>query len=181
MENRITSPNRLENQILEILHSYRTHLYSHIEEEMWKSFEEIGKCIEQYCKPSSDETEEESSTIKAREYMQVMSRRSIDGLSYATIQDLYKIVKSGGSFPEKAKDKKATYMIEFIKARTLTFEATRDKYPNYLKAWTVEDDSTLEKLWCEGTSIKKLALTFGRNAGAIKARIQKLELEEKYG
>lgn len=181
MEDRITSANRLEDQIIRILDGYRKNVYTHIEEQMWKAFEEIGTCIEQYCRTPFEEGEEDKSTLKAREYMQVMSRRSIDGLSFATIQDICKVISSGGTFPGKAKKKRATYLIEFLKARTLTFEATRIKYPNYLKTWTSEEDATLEKMWCEGMSTKQIAQEFGRNPGAINARIQKLELEEKYG
>lgn len=72
-------------------------------------------------------------------------------------------------------------MIEFMKMRSLTFEATRLKYPNYLKPWTKEEDEELERLWCEGLPVKSIAILFKRNTGAIKARIDKLELEMKYG
>ena len=72
-------------------------------------------------------------------------------------------------------------MMEFIKARSLSFEATRLKYPNYLKPWSEKDDLSLEQMWCEGTSVNDLAKHFGRNPGAINARIEKLELIEKYG
>jgi hypothetical protein len=72
-------------------------------------------------------------------------------------------------------------MIEFIKARSLTFEATRIKYPNYLKPWKEEDDQELEKLWREGVSVNDIAVMFMRNPGAIKSRIEKLGLAEKYG
>ena len=65
--------------------------------------------------------------------------------------------------------------------RSLTFEATRIKYPNYLKPWTVSDDLELERLWCEGVKEEELARMFKRNIGAIHARIEKLELLEKYG
>lgn len=71
--------------------------------------------------------------------------------------------------------------MEFLKVRSLSFEATRAKYPNYLKPWTHEDDARLEKLWSERVSMKKLAEVFGRNIGAIEARIDKLGLESKYG
>ena len=73
------------------------------------------------------------------------------------------------------------YLLEFLKARSLSFEVTRLKYPNYLKPWTESDDATLEKLWCEGMSVKELSNLFERNPGAIDARIEKLELVEKYG
>lgn len=181
MENRITSTSELENRVSAIIEGYRQKAYICIEEVMWKAFEEVGKCINLCSKPSFDDMDEEESIQKSKEYLHIMSKRGICGLSYTTLHDICRITESGGNFPEKSKAKKCTYLIEFLKTRTLSFEATRNKYPNYLKSWTHEDDEKLERMWCEGASTKKLALTFGRNPGAIKARIEKLELEEKYG
>lgn len=72
-------------------------------------------------------------------------------------------------------------VLEFINARSLSFETQRMKYPNYLKPWKEEDDIRLEKLWCEGVSERELARIFQRNLGAIRARAEKLQLEMKYG
>lgn len=47
--------------------------------------------------------------------------------------------------------------------------------------WTPETDGKLEILYCEGKSIKELSEIFERNDGAIRSRIKKLELKEKYG
>ena len=46
--------------------------------------------------------------------------------------------------------------------------------------WTNEDDTKLEELYKQGKSNTELSDFFGRNLGAIIARIQKLELEQKY-
>ncbi|MCB0466349.1 MAG: hypothetical protein KDC78_11860 [Aequorivita sp.] len=46
--------------------------------------------------------------------------------------------------------------------------------------WTKEEDEKLELLFCEGKSMGELINLFGRNRGAIVARIKKLELKEKY-
>ena len=73
------------------------------------------------------------------------------------------------------------YLLEFLKARSLSFDVTMIRYPNYLKPWSDSDNMILEQLWCDGMSIKDLASHFGRNPGAIEARIEKLELIEKYG
>ena|ERR1035437_8829894 len=54
---------------------------------------------------------------------------------------------------------------------------------NYTKAympWTNEDDEKLEGLYCEGKTVKELALIFERKEGAIESRIEKLSLKEKY-
>jgi len=47
--------------------------------------------------------------------------------------------------------------------------------------WKKEDDKKLEKLFCEGKGINELSIIFSRNEGAIRSRIKKLELKEKYG
>ena len=45
------------------------------------------------------------------------------------------------------------------------------------KPWTKELDEELTKMFCERVSIKVMAKHFGRTEGAIRSRIQKLELE----
>jgi len=52
---------------------------------------------------------------------------------------------------------------------------------NAYEKWTAESDRKLERLFCEGKTITELSEIFGRNSGAIKSRIKKLELKEKYG
>jgi len=60
----------------------------------------------------------------------------------------------------------------------------KDKQVKYKKAyepWTVNDDEKLEELYCLKKSVKELSVLFQRNDGAIRSRIKKLELKEKYG
>ena len=54
-------------------------------------------------------------------------------------------------------------------------------HANAYQPWTKEDDDRLEVLFCEGKTIEELSTIFGRNNGAIRSRIDKLELREKYG
>jgi len=54
-------------------------------------------------------------------------------------------------------------------------------YRNAYAKWTNEDDERLEVLFCEGKKISELGKIFGRNNGAIRSRINNLELREKYG
>jgi hypothetical protein len=56
----------------------------------------------------------------------------------------------------------------------------RLKNQNAYMPWSKEDDDKLELLFCEKKSIKELSEIFCRNSGAIRSRIKKLELEEKY-
>lgn len=60
------------------------------------------------------------------------------------------------------------------------FAKVRQKYPNAFRPWTVGDDEELERLYCERQAIEAIASHFGRGVGAIEARIEKLELMDKY-
>lgn len=53
-------------------------------------------------------------------------------------------------------------------------------HKNAYEKWTVESDEKLERLFCERKTIAELSKIFGRNDGAIRSRIKKLELKEKY-
>lgn len=66
-----------------------------------------------------------------------------------------------------------------VKAYSKALKQAKNK--NAYERWTTESDEQLEKLFCEGKTIAELSLTFGRNGGAIRSRIKKLELKEKYG
>ncbi|MCD6544199.1 MAG: hypothetical protein J7K34_06790 [Flavobacteriaceae bacterium] len=57
----------------------------------------------------------------------------------------------------------------------------RKKHKNAYEKWTAENDEKLEMLFCEGKTTTELSKIFERNNGAIKSRIKKLELNEKYG
>lgn len=46
--------------------------------------------------------------------------------------------------------------------------------------WTSADDDKLESLYCEGIKLDELAEILKRSLGAVKSRIKKLQLEEKY-
>jgi hypothetical protein len=60
-------------------------------------------------------------------------------------------------------------------------ELQRQTHKNAYSKWTKEDDEKLEILFCEGHSISELSKIFDRNNGAIRSRINKLDLKEKYG
>ncbi len=67
------------------------------------------------------------------------------------------------------------------KDKAYSVEEKREKHPQAYARWTKEDDVRLEQLFCGGKKNKELAVIFGRDPGAIAARIKKLELREKYG
>jgi superfamily I DNA/RNA helicase len=60
-------------------------------------------------------------------------------------------------------------------------EKIREKHSDAYAPWTVELDNELTEMYCMGISARDMAKHFGRTTGAIRSRIKKLELEEKYG
>ena len=162
MQTTITTTEELEIKISSIIGKYRQEAYEAIEEKMWTALVEAGICILE------------------NEGLFLMSRRAINGVSTTTLNNVCKMIEEETDVRTLDELRKKAYIMEFIKARSLSFEVTRLKYPNYLKLWTEENDADLERMWCEGMSVKDLAEHFGRNPGAIDARIEKLELVEKY-
>ncbi len=59
-------------------------------------------------------------------------------------------------------------------------DIVRRVHINAYRAWSAEDDKNLEILFCEGRTIKQLSEIFKRKSGAIRSRIKKLNLKEKY-
>lgn len=64
--------------------------------------------------------------------------------------------------------------------KTYNVEEIRTKHKRAYLPWSVEDDEKLELLYCEGQTVKQLSQIFERKEGAIRSRIKKLELKEKY-
>ncbi|MDR0926368.1 MAG: DUF3276 family protein [Ignavibacteria bacterium] len=62
------------------------------------------------------------------------------------------------------------------KKKESTIEAIRETIPNDYKAWSLEDDKALEYYYFQGLSIKEIAETMQRTAGAISSRILKIGL-----
>lgn len=165
---KIITTSELESSISDIIDSHREEMYRRAEQEMYCAFNEIAAFLK-----NIDES--------------AISRRSINGLSAKSIREISRVAKKGdcdfytewneGRISEELN---LDFLIEFLKVRSLTFEATRIRYPNYLKPWKTSDDLELERLWCEGMTVEDLAKHFKRNPGAIAARIEKLELIDKY-
>jgi len=55
---------------------------------------------------------------------------------------------------------------------------TREKFPNAGRPWTKEDDEKLTEMFGAETPMKKITKEFGRQSGAINARLAKLGLIE---
>lgn len=79
--------------------------------------------------------------------------------------------------------KKITFKLnEFKQQKSKTYSVSekREKNNNAYAKWTQENDNLLERLFCERKTVDELSKIFGRNEGAIKSRIDKLELKLKY-
>lgn len=163
----------LEARVAGIVEQYRKEAYAFIEEMMWNAFTEVGQAVLE-CERESQGDDTERAMHFAREYTFVMSTRGIAGLTSRTLHEILRIAHSGGDYASVPADRKSGFLMDFLKARTLSFNATRALYPNYLKPWTGKDDEELLRMHEEGVSFKKIAQHFGRNEGAVRARIEKL-------
>lgn len=70
--------------------------------------------------------------------------------------------------------------IQLQKPKSYNVEEIRKTHLKAYEKWNDESDELLEKLFCEGNTVKELSKIFERNEGAIRSRINKLELKEKY-
>ena len=60
-------------------------------------------------------------------------------------------------------------------------EKGRDLSRKAYLPWTESDDEKLEMFYVAGKQVKEMCRVFERNEGAIRSRIKKLQLFEKYG
>jgi superfamily I DNA/RNA helicase len=67
------------------------------------------------------------------------------------------------------------------KPESYSYGEIRKTHKDAYKRWTEELDDELTLMYCDGVNVKDLAKHFGRTKGAIRSRIKKLELKEKYG
>ena len=163
----------LEARVADIVEKSRRETYVFVEEMMWNAFTEIGQCILD-CENRSMDDDIDMAAHCAREYSYIMTTKNIAGLTSRTLQGIVAILRRDGGFEKVPADMKPGFLLDFLKARTISFNATRALYPNYLKPWTRDDDDELMRMYADGVPIKKLAVHFGRNEGAIEARIDKL-------
>ena len=85
-------------------------------------------------------------------------------------------------------DKDVKWLKRYLRAyKQLTGEPTysvyacRQEYPNAYLPWTEAEDLELTRRWCEGATEEELSAHFQRKPGAIRSRIEKLDLERLYG
>lgn len=101
-----------------------------------------------------------------REYLRAVENIGLDKVNQTIgkmVKESYRLENSNRDFKPKS-----------------TLIKSFQKHKNAYTLWTKQEDYKLEQLFCEGVKIKKLAEIFERNEGAIRSRIKKLELNEKY-
>ena len=64
--------------------------------------------------------------------------------------------------------------------KAYSVEKIREKHKDAYTPWTDEMDDELTVMFCEGKTVTEMAKYLMRTKGAIRARIKKLELKEKY-
>ncbi len=85
----------------------------------------------------------------------------------------------GGSFPKTKKEKKSTDGIG-VKNKGSRLAEIRETYPNAYRPWKDADDARLKELFYENAKAAELVREFGRQKGAINARLVKLGLIEEF-
>ncbi len=80
------------------------------------------------------------------------------------------IFRRDGSPVSKVGEEQKAYSVEKI----------REKHKDAYTPWTNEMDDKLTVMFCEGNTVSEMAKYFMRTKGAIRSRIKKLELKEKY-
>lgn len=110
---------------------------------------------------------------------------SISGTDFSEFHKVYVKTENTG-YCYQILLNKTEQNFDFIKKnhklyKSYLVEEIRKKHRNAYKKWTKEEDNNLELHFCEKKPIDELCSIFGRNKGAIKSRIEKLELKLKYG
>jgi IS30 family transposase len=68
-----------------------------------------------------------------------------------------------------------------VKEKSYSVENIREKHKAAYQPWTPKLEDELTVMYCEGVNVRDMGKHFGRTRGAIKARIDKVGLEEMYG
>lgn len=110
---------------------------------------------------------------------------SIENTEFSALNKIYIKAENTG-YCYQIPLKNTTQDFEFVKTyqknkKSFSVEEKRKKYKNAYMKWTLEEDEMLETLFCEEKTHEELCAIFGRNNGAIRSRIEKLELKTKYG
>lgn len=116
-----------------------------------------------------------------------LSEMAVGALQKVSAEELLKeqkafVLRCGGKNPKEGKGVGPEKKPERERGKARTMEEIRKKHPNAYMPWTEDEDVRLGKLFLQKRSVAELVRTFGRQRGAITARLVKLGLlEEKKG
>jgi hypothetical protein len=147
-----------EERISDIIESYRKKAFEYARQQMFMAIDEIWSILKEHG-------------------LWGISKKKINGINSSTLKNIYMRLVCGDDLRSAEEDTIKLWMVEFLKAQTLSFEVQRAQYPNFLKPWTKEEESLLEMLWCDGNTKEQLAVKLGRHPNSIAVRLSKLGIE----
>ena len=147
-----------EERISDIIDSYRKKAFEYARQQMFMAIDEIWSILKEHG-------------------LWGISKKKINGINSSTLKNIYLRLVCGDDLRSAEEDTIKLWMVEFLKAQTLSFEVQRAQYPNFLKPWTKEEESLLEMLWCDGNTKEQLAVKLGRHPNSIAVRLSKLGIE----
>ena len=147
-----------EEKISDIIESHRKRVFEYAEQQMFMAFDEIWAILQEHG-------------------LWGISKKKINGINASTLKNIYMRLVCGDDLRSAPPETIKLWLVEFIRAQTLSFEIQRAQYPNFLKVWTKDEERLLEMLWCDGESREQMAIKLGRHPNSIAARLSKLGIE----
>ena len=147
-----------EEKISDIIESHRNTVFKFAEQQMFMAFDEIWAILQEHG-------------------LWGISKKKINGINSSTLKNIYMRLVCGDDLRSAPEETIKLWLVEFLRAQTLSFEAQRAQYPNFLKPWTTDEEKMMELLWCDGESKEKIAIKLGRHPNSIAIRLSKLGIE----
>ena len=147
-----------EEKISDIIESHRKDAFEYAEQQMFMAFDEIWAILQEHG-------------------LWGISKKKVNGIQASTLKNIYMRKVCGDDLRGAPKETVKFWLVEFLKAQTLSFEVQRAQYPNFLKPWTKDEEDMLEMLWCDGETKEQIAIKLGRHPNSIAVRLSKLGIE----
>lgn len=147
-----------EEKISDIIESHRKNVFEFAQQQMFLAFDEIWAILQEHG-------------------LWGINKKKINGIHKSTLKNIYMRLVCGDDIRDAPKETVKLWLVEFLRAQSLSFEVQRVQYPNFLKPWTKEEENMLEMLWCDGETKDQIAIKLGRHPNSIAARLTKLGIE----
>ena len=147
-----------EEKISDIIESHRKNVFEYAQQQMFMAFDEIWAILQEHG-------------------LWGISKKKVNGIQTSTLKNIYMRLICGDDLRSAPEETIKLWLVEFLKAQTLSYEVQRAQFPNFLKPWTKEDETTLEMLWCDGETKEQIAIKLGRHPNSVAARLTKLGIE----